>query len=265
MRLAVITDIHGNIHALEAVLGDIKAQSVDLIVVAGDTVNILPHSKACWDRVTELGCPVLKGNHEYYLHTFGTSSAPLEWTQERWQGLAWLRQQFSDVDMFTMRALPVTYELPDLLVTHASPRSLFDNVKVDTSTEKLTEMFADFNSTLIIRGHNHAWYETYWDNKTLMTVASCGLPFGGSLGAQYLLLEKRERWYYEKRYVSYHREAALASMDSAYLEHYGPMGKLFKHDLLTGRNHTLPFLAQYLNPIENGEITLTHAVERFLS
>ena len=128
MRVAVLTDVHGNLYALEAALRDARAQAVDEIVVAGDTVNILPHSRACWDMVTALGCPVLRGNHEHYLYTCGTPAAPPEWAQERFKGLFWLRTQFSDADVLAMRALPVVYRLPGLLVTHASPRSFFDTL-----------------------------------------------------------------------------------------------------------------------------------------
>ena len=265
MRLAVITDIHGNIHALEAVLRDIEVQAVDQIVVAGDTVNILPHSKVCWDPVMALGFPVLEGNHEYYLYTYGTPSAPPEWTQERFKGLAWLRDQFSDADVLAMQALPMTYTLPDLLVTHASPRSLFDNVLVDTPTGSLREMFGDVDEMLIVRGHNHKWNKHRWDGHALVTVASSGLPLTGRHEAQYLLLEKRQHWRYKKRLVAYDLEAALATMDDAYLEHYGPVGKIFKRKLRTARGHTLPFLAQYLEPIDRSELSLARAVEQFLS
>ncbi len=47
VRVAVVTDVHGNLGALEAVLAHIAQTGVDHTVVAGDTVNILPHSKAC--------------------------------------------------------------------------------------------------------------------------------------------------------------------------------------------------------------------------
>ncbi len=54
-------------------------------------------------------------------------------------------------------------------------------------------------------------------------------------------------------------------MDETHLEYYGPAGKLFKRELLTGRGHTLPFFARYLEPINRGELTLDSAVEQFLT
>ncbi len=51
MRLAVLSDVHGNLQALEAVLEHAQKQQVDQIIVAGDLINIIPNSRACWDLV----------------------------------------------------------------------------------------------------------------------------------------------------------------------------------------------------------------------
>lgn len=265
MKVAVVTDVHGNIHALDAVLQDIENESVDEIVVAGDTVNIMPGSKACWDRVVALGCPVLKGNHEHYLTTYGTPEAAPEWSQERFKGLGWLQGHFSKSDLEALRALPMTYSLPDLLVTHASHRSLFDSVEPETPMSRVLELFGEIEEPLIVRGHNHKWLEHHWWGHTLITVNSCGLPLTGVRDAPYLLLELRDIWHVEKRQVPYDVDAALATMNESYLEQMGPLGPLFRRELKTARNHLMPFLAQYLQAVDSGELTLTHAVERFLT
>lgn len=268
MRVAVITDVHGNLGALEAVLAHVAQQGVDQIVIAGDTVNILPQSKACWDVVQSLGCPVLKGNHELYVYAYDTPEADPAWTQERFQGLAWVRSQFSADDLDTMRQLPLTYTLPGLLVTHASPRSVFGSVDETTPVETLSEMFAP--AGLIVRGHNHSWLERRWEGRTLVTVASCGLPLKGRLEAQCALLTKKNvsqksRWHYEKQFVPYDRDAALASMDAHYMKMMGPLGYILKRELATGRSFLMPFLFENLTAIDRGEVTLASAVEHFLA
>lgn len=269
VRVAVITDVHGNLEALRAVLAHIEQGGVDEIVVAGDTVNILPHSKACWDLTRSLGCPVLRGNHELYVYTYDTPEADPVWVEERFQGLAWVRGQFSADDLLAMRQLPVTYNLPDLLITHASPRSVFDGVSEDTPVETLREMFTQTSvqsPTFIVRGHNHGWLERGWDGRTLLTVASCGLPLSGRLEAQYALLTFREgRWEYEEQFVPYDRDAALAMMDAHYMKMMGPLGQVFKRELATGKDHLSPFFVQNLTAIAQKEVTLAAAVERFLA
>ena len=265
MKVAVITDIHGNIHALEAVLQDIETQNVDEIVVAGDTVNILPGAKACWDTVRALGCPILKGNHEYYLYTYGTPEAAPEWSQERFKGLAWGHTQFSEGDLEALRTLPMTYALPDLRVMHAAPESLFASVTRDTPEAQLLELFGDVEEPLIVRGHNHKWLEHHWPGHTLVTVNSCGFPLTGERDAPYLVLEKRSCWGYERRHVPYDVEAALATMGEAYIDIYGPIGYIFRRELETARIHVVPFLRRYLEAVDSGELPLSTAVERFLA
>ena len=79
MRIAVIADIHGNLPALEAVLEALDTLQPDQIVVSGDVVDGGPDSAACWERVKQIGCPVLRGNHERYVFDYGTERADPLW------------------------------------------------------------------------------------------------------------------------------------------------------------------------------------------
>lgn len=264
MKVAVLADVHGNLEALEAVLAHLETQHVEQIVVAGDVVNVMPYSKVCWDTVMALGCPVLKGNHEHYLTSYGTSEAHPDWSTERFRGLAWAQGQFNEADLEAMRQLPLTCQLPDLLVTHAAPHDVFASVHMDTPTETLRELFRDTSETFIVRGHNHGWLERRWDDRTLLTIQSCGLPLGGSLDAQYVILTRQAgSWQYEKQFVPYDREATLAAMDEGYLEVMGPTGQLFKRELATGKKLILPFLREYLAVVD-GQLPLSEAVMTFL-
>ena len=264
MRIAVLADVHGNLAALRAVLAHIETQHAEQTIVAGDVVNVMPHSKACWDTVMALGCPVLKGNHEHYLTSYGGPDAHPDWSSERFQGLAWAQGQFSKADLERMRELPLTYQLPGLLVTHAAPQDVFASVHADTPVETLRALFRD-TSDFIVRGHNHRWLERRWDSRTLLTIQSCGLPLGGSLDAQYVILtRKNDCWHYEKQFVPYDREATLAAMDEGYLEVMGPTGHLFKRELATGKSLILPFLRDYL-AVADGQLPLSEAVMTFLT
>ena len=212
-----------------------------------------------------LGCPVLKGNHEHYLTGYGTAAAHPDWSTERFQGLAWAQGQFNEADLRVMRELPLTYQLPGLLVTHAAPHYIFARVYEDTPTETLRDLFHGTSEPLIVRGHNHNWLERHWDSRTLLTIQSCGLPLGGSLDAQYVILTRQAGcWYYEKQFVPYDRETTLAAMDEAYLELMGPMGHLFRQELETGRHQTLPFLREYLG-VNPPALLLSEAVTTFLA
>lgn len=66
-RIALITDIHGNLEGLEAILEDIKKQDVDDIICLGDTIDIGPNSKECIDMLIDNDIKMILGNHELYL------------------------------------------------------------------------------------------------------------------------------------------------------------------------------------------------------
>ncbi len=261
MRIAVISDIHGNIHALEAILEDIQTQAVDEIIVAGDTINMHPHSRRCFEAVMARGCPVLQGNHEEYVYSVGENPVL---DQERFQSVRWNRAQFSITEVEAMRQLPKTLHRPDLLITHATTRSLSESISLDSSDTDLREIFAGTTENYIVRGHNHKWFTKSWDERQLWSLESAGFPLGGRLEAQYAILTKHKVWSLEPRFVNYNLEAALADFSDDYIAEIGALGFLLRLELRHGIGYLNRFLQQYLQAIDAQEVSLENAVQEFL-
>src|SRR3972149_5518130 len=78
-RLAILSDLHGNLPALEAVQQDLSRFQVDYVIVAGDVIDRGPFSVQVLERVTREGWAVIRGNAEFYLLDYGTPRAPAEW------------------------------------------------------------------------------------------------------------------------------------------------------------------------------------------
>lgn len=266
MRIAVLSDIHGNSFALEAVLEDIAGQSVDEIVVAGDLVNLFPNPRKTWEILKGLDGRLLQGNHEYYLYTADTPDAP-EWMgSERFRPARWTAAQFSPAEKAEMMALPWHYTLPGLFIAHASERNLFDNVINSTTDEELETYFPATNAALIVRGHNHHWLERDWGGRRILSLNACGLPLNDEVDAPYTVLTRDNAgsWGYEKRCVRYDHAAALRAMDEAYITNVGPLGRIFRRELQTARGALSPFFKLYSDRMQAGEISLQAAVEAFL-
>jgi predicted phosphodiesterase len=265
MRVAIISDLHGNTFALEAILEDIAKQGVDQIIVAGDSVNGHPNSKQCWDLVMALGCPVLQGNHEQYMYRLGTEAAEPEWTQERFQTIRYFHSQFSSSDLEKMRVLPFTYSLPDLLVCHATPGDAFKSLFSHSSKLELEQAFAGTSETCIVRGHNHNWFTTQWKERTLHSIDAAGLPLSknGKPIAPYAILSLQKTWSLEKRLVTYDHQAAVAAMNDAYIANVGAMGYLWKLELQTAQEHLNPFFKQYFAALKSQEIGFEDAVWQY--
>jgi predicted phosphodiesterase len=266
VRLAILSDIHGNLHALEAVLGHLQKQQIDQLIVAGDIVNGMPHSKACFDLVMSLNAVHLRGNHERYVYDFAAGNIDRLWTTERFAPLHWTVAQVSAQDIATMRDMPLSTELDGLFITHSAPTNDYLTITADTDTAVLREHFSQTAAPYIVRGHNHHWVEKCWDGRYLLSIDAAGLPLGGSTDAQFVIAEKHgHAWQFLRQSVPYNLTEAVTSFEtSGYLAAAGPIARLFLEELKTARWHLVPFFRRYGEALDNHQLNLAEAVTQFL-
>ena len=159
-RTAILSDIHGNLSALESVLRDVESQRVDRIVCLGDVVGYGPEPCVCLDRVLEFGFCVL-GNHD--------SSAlfdPEGFNAAAEQAIFWTRGQLeSDRDgpeasrrrMEFLCQLPRTIREGNVLFVHGSPRGPTNEYVFPEDTQNVKKMEKLFSLVphLCFQGHTH--------------------------------------------------------------------------------------------------------------
>jgi predicted phosphodiesterase len=117
MRLAIFSDIHANLEAFEAVLADARERRCTQFVCLGDVVGYNANPRECIERVRELGCPVVKGNHD--------EEATLSASSERFNELAeraiqWTRANLTDQDKEWLRTMPLQKQVQDFTIVHAT-------------------------------------------------------------------------------------------------------------------------------------------------
>ena len=270
MRLAILADIHGNLPAFEAALKHVASLKVDQIIIAGDIINGCPDSADCWKLACSLGCPILRGNHERYAFHYGTSEASPEWSTERYAPLHWTLAQLTEEECQAMAQLPMSLRLPDapdLFVVHATERNDYDTVAAHTPDEQLPAMFPHARDRFIIRSHNHYAQARLWQDRYIISNGSVGLPLDGNPTAQYLLLDQSNGgWHIQHQSVPYNLDAAINRFyDTGYLSSAGPIGRLFFREVVTASQQLVPFLRLYAQWSKERSLSLTEAVERFLS
>jgi predicted phosphodiesterase len=271
MRVAVLADIHGNLLALEAALADVARLKVDRIVIAGDVVVGSPDSRACWERVKALGCPVLRGNHERYVFDLGTERARPEWSGPQYSPVHYAAAQLGAALRAELASLPATIRLPeapDLLVVHGSARNDTDLVFPYTRDQEIDPMFAGVDEHWIARGHNHYAGVRLWRERTIVTTGAVGLPLDGSPSAQFALFERRGRqWRIEHRKVEYDVAAAERRfVETGYLKEAGPMAELFRREVVTASFHIVPFLKFQAELRSRGlELSLDDAIRKYFA
>jgi len=192
MRVAVLSDIHGNLVGLDACLADLHGQGgADAIIAAGDLCLDGPKPKKVLQRLEEVGAQAIRGNTDRYLSAPGdekfeaTESAQLEWTRhdlgEKW--LSWLAE------------LPFALRLGEddnqLLIVHANPSNDYEHLWPDADDELLARLIGSERASAIAFGHLHLPYARIWRGKLLVNVASAGLPKDGDARAGYAILTER--------------------------------------------------------------------------
>lgn len=274
MRLAALTDIHGNLPAFEAALKHVHTMAPDVLVICGDLVNGCPDSRPCWDLAQSLNVPILRGNHERYVWQSGQDGLSPEWYTERFAPTRWSAAQFSDAERDAFMALPHALrlpEVPDVLFVHASQRDDYDTVAAYTPESDLATFFPDLHEseTLIVRGHNHQAQTRLWGQRIIATTGAVGLPLDFVPTAQYLIADHTKMgWHLQHQSVPYDLEQVRARFhDSGYLAEVGPMAQLLLREALTACPQVLPFVKaiQRWTALEGKEPSFDEAIARYQS
>ncbi len=199
MKIAFVSDIHGNATALEAVLADIEKKKADKIVVMGDISYRGPEPKKSLDLVRNLNTAAIKGNADEWLHRgIKGGEVPDQVLDTMREEREWAVGQLSDEDMEYLRNLPseVTVDLTDKIKVHcfhATPESLFEVVKPTESDKALEEkLMQNQEADIYLYGHIHLPYVRYINGKCVANLGSVGLPFDGLNHASYLMAEGDE-------------------------------------------------------------------------
>jgi predicted phosphodiesterase len=265
IRLALISDIHANLPALEAVAADVQARRPDAVYVLGDMVNGCPWPGEVLDLLDSLGWPVLMGNHDDAVLQLGTPRmetryadrrryAPLWWTRERLgeSHLCWLAQAPLE------RCLAFT-AAPAVRLLHGLPGNFFVGLRPDSAEDWAARRLAGVSERVVAGGHTHVAMvrmicadggaghatedrepEARW---LVVNTGSVGMPYDGDPRASYAWLEGgRDGWRVEIRRVLYDWASVEAEYRrSGLLQEGGPMGEMVLRSVLTG----LPWVSDF--------------------
>jgi putative phosphoesterase len=164
MRIAVISDMHGNDLAFEKVEADFQKQKVDQIVCLGDAIQGGPQPAEVVKRLRKLNCPVVMGNADAWLIT-GEETAdegiPPERLRKMGEVRNWSLSRLTeeDIDFIANFQPTVTLHLQDnldLLCFHGSPVSFDDVILPAASEEEFQKFLAPYTGSILTGGHTHA-------------------------------------------------------------------------------------------------------------
>jgi len=220
MKIAFISDIHGNAIALDTVLHDISLKSVDKIIVLGDISFRGPEPKRSIDIIRSLDSPTIKGNaDEWIIRGINNGEVPNHVFQIMQKELQWTKEKLEINDFIFLKNLPneLTINLSDSLLVHcfhATPDNLFEVVSSSEEDSILSSKLMNKKEAHIyIYGHTHKPYIKFFDNKCVANTGSVGLPLDGPAYSSYLILEnENDNFYISIQKVKYDVDKVITQL-----------------------------------------------------
>jgi len=216
--VAALYDIHGNLPALDAVLGELRADPPDAVVVGGD-VAAGPMPLEVLTRLRELPWPVhwIRGNADRAVVMGFDGTIPPELQDHPlFRGDAWAATFLSRQDRDFLDALPplLALELESLgevLFCHGTARSDEERVTTATPVERLARVLAEAGAELLVGGHTHRQFDRTAGGRRMVNAGSIGRPYEHAPGAYWLRLGPEVRLR-RTRYDTAAADAAFRSL-----------------------------------------------------
>ena len=196
MRIAIVSDIHGNRTAFEAVLADLRQTSPDLILHGGDLADGGSSPVEIVDRVRDLGWPGVVGNTDEVLlrpESLTEFASQLPKLRPMFAAIgemaAATREALGDERLAWLRGLPRMQVHAPMALVHASPESPWRAPAPEVSDAELEAVYAPLGQPVAVYGHIHRAYVRSLSGMTVANTGSVSMSYDGDRRAAYLLLD----------------------------------------------------------------------------
>lgn len=235
MRIVALSDIHGNLPALKAVLAAIRGHP-DMIIVAGDSVGFGPQPAQVLDLLRRKRCNFVKGNVDDYVSNPASIGRLRKFADEEVgsgrpfrpllplavisESVEWTRSQVGNRIHF-LRELPFSISVEpspgrQLKVVHANPHDLERPIVKNDPDSVLLPMLSDTHCDILVFGHSHNPFQRFVGSILLVNVASLGFPTDGLLDAAYTEIVFIEGgWRVEQHRVAYDTDATASLIEAS--------------------------------------------------
>ncbi len=300
-KLALLADIHGNSHALAAVLAELERLQPDRVVINGDLINAVPDSNGVLEIIRKHDFVVTRGNHEFYYLNYGTPyDVPHSHDGERWGQLHWL------VDNLQPEHGRYLAELPDdlllaypgcqsLRIAHGTPGHHRWGFYEDQPHDEVLEFIRPVNEATLVSAHTHVQIDWLVDSQRrrqtttftnphdevspaslparrwhIINPGSVGMPLNGDVRAQFAILESSADpalwggWQATFHRVDYDRRPVLESYySSGMLEQGGVISELFYWEIVTAEREISLFFYWAEQHLSLEQVGLRSAFEAY--
>jgi putative phosphoesterase len=223
MRVAIVSDIHANRSAFEAVVKDIRQAAPDLVLHGGDLADGGSSPCEIIDQLRDLGWKGIVGNTDEMLYrpqSLDDFASKLPALSSMFAAIremaAATRDALGAERLAWLSRLPTVMNLGPITLVHASPASLWNAPNPDDWDEALTNAYSCLEAPIVVYGHIHLPYVRKVAGRLIANSGSVGMPHDGDRRASYLLIENGIPVI---RRVEYDLERELAALNASDLPH----------------------------------------------
>jgi len=200
MAFAIVSDIHGNLTALEAVIDDCQRRGISTVSHGGDLALIGARPAQVVDRVRELGWPGVVGNTDELLWRPEELQHQLRAAPSLRSLLTLLFQQYAPATrdllgeerLRWLRRLPAEHRRHGALVLHAAPGNLWRAPMPDADDSELAATYEALGARLVVYGHIHRPFVRRLEGVVVANAGSVGLPWDRDPRASYLIVDDED-------------------------------------------------------------------------
>ena len=219
MRIAFISDIHGNLEALNAVLDDIKQQRVKQIYCLGDLVGYCANPNEVVEKIKELNIPCVQGNHDFGVNDPKDFS---KFNQHAQKAIEWTKKTLKEENRFFLANLPEKNTMTAFglrfVLAHGSPEDPHWGYVFQQTMDATFQKWLS-NADVIVLGATHIPFVKRYGRKLIINPGSVGQPRDKIADASYSILNT-EIMQVDNRRVSYDIDTAAKKIITAGLPYY---------------------------------------------
>ncbi|WP_027364530.1 metallophosphoesterase family protein [Desulfotruncus alcoholivorax] len=223
MRIAIFSDVHGNKHALEAVLADIRNRGPGRVVCLGDLVGYGAYPDAVVQAVRESGIPTVMGNYDDAIANrrmvCGCDYKDEQALEAGVKSISWTLEHTGEASREFLLGLPerIVEEIHGrrVLFVHGSPRRLNEYLYEDAPAAGILPMLQEAKADVLVCGHTHLPYHRVVDGRHIINAGSAGKPKHGDPQAVYALVDMGKDIRVEFIKVPYDCESAARAVEKA--------------------------------------------------
>ena len=206
----LISDIHGRLDALDAVLDETQRRGVKRVYVAGDLLNGGPDPLGVWRRLTEIRAHCIRGVSDSALCSVDASKlVPMNETErQRLDAFLWTRRTVGELILESLRRLPLSMRVPlidggELVIVHGSPSDPFQEISQDMEDDEILHLVADDPADVVVCGSSHVPFQRTIDGVHVVNVGSVGAAPEGRIAHYTVLTPTPGQRTVEQNWVEY--------------------------------------------------------------